>query len=129
MMQAQSGPLNQSGVVKTGSNTLQLRAVFDRMQAASRQTPAPSYAERVRRLERLASAVRAHQSEIAETINSDFGNRSVRETKLAEVLMLLDAIKYMTKNLKRWMRPEKRHMSFTYKPASALAPRQPLALL
>ena len=128
-MQAQHAPLTQVAADKSGAHSPQFRAVFERMRTASRQAPAPSYAERIERLERLAVAVRARQNEIAETINSDFGNRSARETKLAEVLMLLDAIKYLKKNLKRWMKPEKRQVSLTYLPASARVHRQPLGVV
>src|SRR5687768_725074 len=103
------------GSEQSGAHMPQIRGIFGRMRAAHRQAPAPSHAERIERLERLASAVRTRQDEIAQTVNSDFGNRSVRETKLAEILMLLDSIEYLKTNLKRWMKPEKRHVSMTYK--------------
>ena len=124
-----SAELEPSGSEQSGAHMPQIRGIFERMRAAYRQAPAPSHAERIERLERLASAVRTRQDEIAQTINSDFGNRSVRETKLAEVLMLLDSIEYLKTNLKRWMKPEKRHVSMTYKPASARVHRQPLGVV
>ena len=81
MMQP-SAELKPIGSEQSGAHMPQIRQIFQRMRAAYRQAPVPSHAERI---ERLASAVRTRQDEIAQTINSDFGNRSVRETKLAEI--------------------------------------------
>ncbi len=114
---------------KSDRANVDVRGVFDRMKAAYRKAPLPSYAERLDRLERLLDAVRARQDEIAAVINRDFGCRSVHETKLAEVLMLLDGVKYMRKHLREWMRPERREVSLTYQPARARVIRQPLGLV
>jgi len=51
------------------------------------------------------------------------------ETRLAEVLMLLDGIKYIKKHLKGWMKPQSRHVSMTYRPARAKVHFQPLGLV
>jgi acyl-CoA reductase-like NAD-dependent aldehyde dehydrogenase len=62
-------------------------------------------------------------------VRTDFGSRSAHETKLAEVVMLLDAIKYMRKHLKGWMRPSRRSVSLTYMPARAAVHFQPLGVV
>jgi coniferyl-aldehyde dehydrogenase len=113
----------------TGGRTKSVRETFDKMKAASVRAPAPTYRERMERLERLADVVRGRQEEIATVINRDFGNRSSRETKIAEVLMLLDEIKYLRKHLKDWMKPETRRVSLTYQPARVKVHRQPLGLV
>jgi len=129
MAQVQSTHVAQRRSEKSGAQAVDVQSAFERMKSAYRRAPVPTYEERIERLDRLMRAVRARQDEIADVINRDFGNRSVRETKLAEVLMLLDAIKYLRKNLKAWMRPEKRHVSMTYKPARARVHRQPLGVV
>jgi coniferyl-aldehyde dehydrogenase len=129
MAQVQSTHVAQRRSDRSGTHAVDVQAAFERMKSAYRRAPVPTYEERIERLDRLLRAVRARQDEIADVINRDFGNRSVRETKLAEVLMLLDAIKYVKKNLKSWMRPERRHVSMTYKPARAVVHRQPLGVV
>jgi coniferyl-aldehyde dehydrogenase len=114
---------------KSGPHAIDVRAVFERMRVAQRETPPPSYDERMDRLGRLALAVKRRQDEIAQAIGSDFGCRSVYETKIAEVLMLLDGIKYLRKHLKAWMRPQRRHVSMTYQPARAAVRFQPLGVI
>jgi coniferyl-aldehyde dehydrogenase len=75
------------------TDTTELRSTFDRIRAASRGGPPPAYGERMERLERLANAVKNRMEEIVAAVRTDFGSRSAHETKLAEVVMLLDAIK------------------------------------
>jgi coniferyl-aldehyde dehydrogenase len=113
----------------SGTHGLDLRATFERLKAATRARPAPSYEERVDGLERLSYAIRKRQDEMAAAVRADFGNRSEIETKLTEVLILVDGIKYLRRHLKSWMRPESRHVSLTYKPARAKVYRQPLGLV
>lgn len=106
-----------------------LREAFERLQAASRNHPAPSYEERAAGLDRLAQAIRRRQGEMVAAVRADFGNRSEYETKLTEVLTLLEGIKYTQKYLKSWMRPESRHVAMNYKPARAKVHHQPLGVV
>ncbi|HEX4335037.1 MAG TPA: coniferyl aldehyde dehydrogenase [Polyangiaceae bacterium] len=125
------GYANQNAPERTGSgaHAIDLRGAFERMKATTRERPASTYEERMAGLERLAGAIRRRQDEMAEAVRADFGNRSVFETKLAEVLPLLDGIKYVKKNLRAWMRPESRHVAMTYKPARAKVHFQPLGVI
>ena len=115
--------------VQSGKHSIDIRSRFEQMRAASRELPPPTYEERMERLGRLAAAIKERKEQMVAAVSSDFGNRSSRETKLAEVLMLLDGIKYIRKNLKGWMRPQKRHVSMTYKPARARVHFQPLGVV
>ncbi|HVW30679.1 MAG TPA: coniferyl aldehyde dehydrogenase [Polyangiaceae bacterium] len=114
---------------ESGPQAIDLRATFERLRAATRTLAAPSYEERMDGLGRLADSVLRRQDEMVLAARSDFGNRSEYETKIAEVLMVLDGIKYMRKHLKSWMRPESRHVSMTYKPARASVHYQPLGVV
>ncbi|HLK36765.1 MAG TPA: coniferyl aldehyde dehydrogenase [Polyangiaceae bacterium] len=109
--------------------SIDVRAAFDRVRAAQKTDPFPTYERRIERLDRLARAIRDRQGQIAAAISRDFGNRSIFETKLAEVLMLLDAIKYLRRNLKAWMRPQERHVAVTYKPARAKVHLMPVGVV
>jgi coniferyl-aldehyde dehydrogenase len=106
-----------------------MRAAFDRLLAAYRREPAPTYEQRLDRLDRLARALRERQDDIAEAVRGDFGNRSVHETRIAEVLMPLDHVRYLRKHLKGWMRPQRRRVSMTYQPARARVHYQPVGVV
>jgi coniferyl-aldehyde dehydrogenase len=114
---------------KSGPHAVGVQRPFDRMKAAYRASPVPTYEERMDRLGRLAQTVKQRQDEITAAVSADYGNRSTRETKIAEVLMLLDGIKYIRKHLKGWMRPEGRQVSMTYKPARAEVHFQPCGVV
>jgi coniferyl-aldehyde dehydrogenase len=114
---------------KSGAHAVGVKSAFERMKEAARTSPAPTYEERMQRLARLAEGVRQRQDAIAAAVSADFRNRSVRETKIAEVLMLLDGIKYIRKHLKAWMRPQSRHVSMTYRPARAKVHLQPVGVV
>jgi coniferyl-aldehyde dehydrogenase len=122
-------PVIESGPSRSGTRVIGLQATFERLKARTRSTPPPTYEERLDSLDRLASAIKRRQDEMAAAVRADFGNRSRVETRLAEVLMLLDGIKYIKKHLKGWMKPESRHVSMTYRPARAKVHRQPLGLI
>lgn len=113
----------------SGRQAIDVRAVFDRIRAASRRDPYPSYETRMQRLKALHDAVVDKQDEIAEAVRKDFGNRSVHETKVAEIFMTASLINYIRKNLKKWMRPESRHVSMTFKPGRAKVHYQPVGVV
>ena len=77
-------------------------------RAAYLRHPVPSYEERIADLERLATFLREQQQAICAAINQDFGNRSVHETLLSEILPSLNEIAHVKKHLKSWMKPQRR---------------------
>jgi coniferyl-aldehyde dehydrogenase len=129
MSQAVSHDRSVTESAKSGPHAVSVQRPFERMKAAYRASPVPKYDERMDRLGRLAQTVKERQDEITAAVSADYGNRSTRETKIAEVLMLLDGIKYLRKHLKEWMRPEGRHVSMTYKPARAEVHFQPCGVV
>jgi coniferyl-aldehyde dehydrogenase len=103
----------------------ELSLAFERLKAGYRADPVPSYADRMDRLARLAKMLVAHQDEIVKAICQDYGNRSAHETRIAEILMLLDDVRYTRKNLNEWMKPQSRHVALTYLPGQAKVHLQP----
>ena len=93
----------ESGPARSGTRVIGLEATFERLKARTRSTPPTTHAERIASLDRLASTIKRRQGDIAEAVRADFGNRSPTETRLAEVLMLVDGIKYIKKHLKGWI--------------------------
>lgn len=89
----------------------------------------PSAQERIDRLARLRRVLLKYQDEITAAINKDYGNRSVDETKIGEIMTTLEHITYYSKNLERWMRPSKRHISPLHMPAKGWVEYQPLGVV
>ena len=106
-----------------------MKAAFERLLAAYRGERMPTYERRMDRLGRLARALQQRQDDIATAVRSDYGNRSVHETRIAEVLMPLDQVRYIRKHLKGWMKPKRRRVSMTYQPASARVHYQPVGVV
>src|SRR5690242_20869477 len=75
---------------QSGPQALDLRGTFERIRAAARTLPTPSHQERMDGLARLGDSILRRQEEMVAAVRADFGNRSEYETKISEVLMVLD---------------------------------------
>jgi coniferyl-aldehyde dehydrogenase len=99
------------------------------MQDAQRKKGAPSYDERIESLERLERALLARKEAVADAISRDFGGRSRHETMLAEVFLVLGAIKHARAHLRDWMEPEDRETSWVFLPARVQILPQPVGVV
>jgi coniferyl-aldehyde dehydrogenase len=106
-----------------------MQHVFDIQAKAFRKNPMPSYEERIANLKKLRQAMLDNQDIFIEKISQDFSNRSENETRLAEIMPILHTIDYSLKNLKSWMRPEKKKVSTLFMPASTQVQYQPLGVV
>jgi coniferyl-aldehyde dehydrogenase len=102
-----------------------IEETFQRMRERARDLPAPTYEERVERLERLREALVARQDELAAAISADFGHRSRHETLIAEVFLCVDGIRETRRHLRSWMRPERRRTGLPFLPARSEVRFQP----
>ena len=98
-------------------------------KAAYLQNTVPSAHERIERLARLRRTLVKYQDEIAAAISKDYGNRSVHETKIGEILTCIEQCSYYSKNLTAWMKPSKRHVSALHQPSKAWVQYQPLGVI
>jgi coniferyl-aldehyde dehydrogenase len=107
-----------------------LQTALKQQRAAYLANPAPDYAARCRDLRQLKKFVREHQDAICDAINADYGSRSRHETLLAEVLPVLHGIDDALKQLKRWMKPQRRTIDrLTFGLASNRVIPQPLGVV
>jgi coniferyl-aldehyde dehydrogenase len=104
------------------------RLLARQREAFLREGP-PSYAARKEDLRKLRTAVLAHRRDIAETLIADFGHRSRHETEILELMTLVWGIEYLEKNLRRFMRPERRHVALPMRMAKARVEYQPLGVV
>ena len=72
---------------------------------------APSAALRLDRLDRCIAMVSAYKKEIVESMQDDFGNRDPIMSAATEVDSVIGPMVHAKKNLKKWMKTEKRKAS------------------
>ncbi|HVX39142.1 MAG TPA: coniferyl aldehyde dehydrogenase [Gemmatimonadaceae bacterium] len=98
-------------------------------QRAAFERGAPSYERRMEALLGLRNALREHEHELADAISADFGGRAIEETRLLELLPLLDLIRYARRHLASWMRPRRARGTWFLLPAKAYILPQPLGVV
>lgn len=103
--------------------------IFVRQKAAYRADPYPSYARRMDNLAKLETLLNDNADAIAAAISKDFGHRSVIETKLVEIFSSLSGIRDARKKLKKWMKPQKRHVSILFATGKNRVIPQPKGLI
>ncbi|MCG8323974.1 MAG: coniferyl aldehyde dehydrogenase [Thiotrichales bacterium] len=107
----------------------QLKNNFDAMKVAYKNTPAPSYKERKAILLELKAALIANEQAIYDALKQDYGYRSEFDSLMADVLPSVMAINYSLKNLKRWMKPSRRHAGLMLAPSTVTVHYQPLGVV
>jgi coniferyl-aldehyde dehydrogenase len=88
--------------------------IFKLQREAYLRRPYPSYDERIEHLHKLDHLLVTNRNEIADAINADFGHRAFEETMMAELFTTVDAIRDVAKKLKKWMAPQRRHVSILF---------------
>ena len=66
----------------------------------------PNISVRLDRLDRLMYMMIEFQDHIPDALVEDFGHRSPIVSKFSDIAAVLDSIRYIKKNLKRWMEPD-----------------------
>lgn len=105
------------------------RRLYEAQRAAWNAAGAPDLAERLADLDKLERVLARHGDAFAAAICQDFGNRAREETELLELVPTLNALRHARKHLGRWMRPERRHVSWIFQPGKAWVQYQPLGLI
>ncbi|MCG8616578.1 MAG: coniferyl aldehyde dehydrogenase [Desulfobacterales bacterium] len=90
------------------------RSIFDTQAAALRREPVIPYEKRIQLLETIERLIVENDEAICEAISRDFGNRSKHETRILEISGSLLGLRYTRKRLKRWMAPQRRHVSILF---------------
>jgi coniferyl-aldehyde dehydrogenase len=98
-------------------------------RAAYLRDGAPSLAKRRSDLKKFKAAMLARRSAIEEAINTDFGHRSRHETAMMEILGVVQSIDYLERNLRRFMRPTRRHVALDMRFGTNRIEYQPLGVV
>lgn len=88
--------------------------VYNLQRAAYLKHPFPSLEERKANLSKLEAILVSNVERIAEMIGKDFGHRCAEETQLLEIFTSVDGIRDAKKKVRKWMAPEKRHVSILF---------------
>jgi coniferyl-aldehyde dehydrogenase len=99
--------------------------IFRLQKAASLEKPYLSLAKRLDILLKLERLLLDNQDEIADAVSADFGHRSRHETKILEIYPAVSGLRYARRKLKKWIRPQFRHVAVTFKGASNRVIPQP----
>ena len=90
----------------------EMRRVLAAQRQAQLQVGPPSPEVRVDRIQRAIQLLVDNDQRIAEALRSDFGHRSIDQSRLTDVASSIEALKFARKNLRSWMRTEKRRAQF-----------------
>ena len=116
--------------VPTATVTIErMRAGFDAQRAAFAADMLPSRDARVDRLDRLLRLTEKYQAAIADAIAADFGHRSRHETDLAEIFLVMSAIRHTRRHVGRWMKPRRVATPLQMLPARSELIPQPLGVV
>lgn len=105
--------------------TPDMASLLERQRSAFLRDGPPDLAGRKRRLKRLRAAILAHRRDIRDAVSADFGHRSRHETDVLELTVVVQSIDYLSRNLRRFMRPERRHVALVYRSGRAWVEYQP----
>jgi coniferyl-aldehyde dehydrogenase len=90
------------------------RDIFERQKAGGLQQPFMPLQQRLDLLAKLESLLAENQDAIADAISRDFGHRSRHETKILEIFPSLSGLRHTRRQLKKWMKPQRRHVSLHF---------------
>jgi len=90
---------------------------------------APTLQQRREKLAQLRAVVLAYGRDVEEAIHEDFGNRPRHETGIMELTGVVQTIDYLSRNLRRFMRRERRHVGFFHRSGSAYVEYQPRGVI
>src|SRR5262245_17270236 len=96
--------------------------------AFAREGP-PSLHQRRADLKSLRGAILARRHEIEDVLSADFGHRSRHETVIMEIVPLIQGVDYLHRNLRRFMRPTRRHVALHMRLGRARIEYQPLGVI
>jgi coniferyl-aldehyde dehydrogenase len=106
-----------------------LLGAFDRQQRAFRQYAPLGYAKRIEALDALLQSVLSCEDLLVEALKTDFGHRSAHETRLLEIIPMVDEIRYVKRHLRRWMQPRTAPVNWQFLPSRAKIIYQPLGVV
>jgi coniferyl-aldehyde dehydrogenase len=95
-----------------------LLAAFQKQRQSYLADPVPNLDQRKQDLLALKKMLNENREDLIEAISEDYGHRSRHESLFAEFIAVTDGINDTIKRLKKWMRPQKRHVDLSLYPGA-----------
>ncbi|EOW9216416.1 TPA: coniferyl aldehyde dehydrogenase [Vibrio cholerae] len=106
-----------------------LQAEFTRLKRQYANTPYPSLTHRLQRLTQLKQALLRENEALIAAVNQDYGFHSRFDSGLCDLLPTLNHLNYTAKQLKKWMKPQRRHAGWMLLPSRVEVQFQPLGVV
>ena len=106
-----------------------LQVLLNTQKTSYQLAPAPSVQQRISQLTQLKNALLTYQDELVSALDQDYGQRSTQDTLISDILPCVMNINYTIKNLKKWMKPQRRHAGLLLFPAKVTVHYQPLGVI
>ncbi len=109
----------------------ELQAVLEAQRAAFKAEGPVALETRIDRIDRCIAMLVDHREAICEAVDKDFGCRSRFVTSMTDIMNSVGSLKFVKKNLKKWMKPEKRtpFMPMNFLGAKAYVQYQPKGVI
>lgn len=91
-----------------------MKSHLDQQKTAHIEDGAPSYETRIKWLDTAIDLLVTHNDALCEALSADFGHRSKDQSAFTDTVASLTALKTAKKNLKKWMKAEKRGIDFPF---------------
>ncbi|MCL1078129.1 coniferyl aldehyde dehydrogenase [Parashewanella spongiae] len=107
----------------------QLAHTFTQQKNAFSEAPFSSFTERKTALLKLKKAVLNEQQALIDAVDEDYNGRSNQDTIIGDILPAISHFNYTLKKLKKWMKPQRRHVGLLLAPASVKVHYQPKGVI
>jgi coniferyl-aldehyde dehydrogenase len=91
-----------------GSASADLLAVLNNQRSAFRREGPVALETRIDRIDRCIALLVDNQDSICEAVDKDFGCRSKYVTQMTDIMNSVGSLKFVKKNIKKWMKPQRR---------------------
>ena len=108
---------------------VEIEQTFTAQRLAFAANKYPDIPSRIAQLKQLKLVLLAEQQALITTLSADFGHRSHDETRISELLTLVEAINSSTKQIKSWSKASRRKVAVIFQPASNKVIYQPLGVV
>jgi len=113
----------------SNSSEANLQTVFTDLRSAYNANRYPSLVQRKTVLKTLKESLIAHEQVFYEALHADYGYRSEFDSLIADLLPSVMGINYALKNLRKWMKPSKRHAGLIIAPSTVKVHYQPVGVV
>jgi coniferyl-aldehyde dehydrogenase len=95
-------------VVDSLDTVTRMQFVLAQQKAAFLADGTPSAGLRIARIDRAIALLLENQARLCEALAADFSWRSHDQSLMTDVLLPVESLRYARKNVRRWMKPERR---------------------